>query len=304
MIPERLRPWVTDRVDRAARRLHRHQPHALWLESPPTAEPRPRHGYGRPRHGALEAILARHAGTFRAELEAIAEFADALARINPEAGGGDPAWVNSWFPPLDIASLYAYLRRRKPARYVEVGSGNSTAVAALARRDADLPTEITSIDPQPRREVDALCDRIVRRPLEQADLSVFGELEPDDVVFVDGSHRVFTNSDATVMLLDVLPSLPHGVLVGIHDILLPDDYLPEWTQYWWSEQYLVAALLLGEPDWLQPLLACHYASGRADLMGVLDPLWEAPSLQGVDRWGCTLWLSIDRRVESDGKESR
>jgi predicted O-methyltransferase YrrM len=295
VIPERLRPWVTRGVDRVARRLHREQPHPLWLESPPSAAPGPRHGYGRPRHARLEGILASHAERYRVELEAMTEFADDLGRIGKHASGAaDPCWLNPWLPPLDIVSLYSFLRRRKPARYVEVGSGNSTAVAALARRDADLSTEITSIDPRPRREIDALCDRVIRRPLEVADLSVFDDLEPGDVVFVDGSHRVYTNSDATVMVLDVLPALPDGVLVGIHDILWPDDYLPEWSQYWWSEQYLVGALLLGEPAWLTPVLACHYASGRPDLMRALDPLWTAPRLQGVERWGCALWLAIER----------
>lgn len=299
MIPRPLRPWVTRQVDRMAGRLHWEQPHPLWLESPPSAAPEPRHGYGQPRHAHLEAILAGHADTYRAELDAMTEFVDDLGRIGKRSSGvADPCWVNPWLPPLDIAALYSYLRRRKPARYVEVGSGNSTAVAALARRDADLSTEITSIDPQPRREIDALCDRVIRRPLELADLAVFGELEPGDVVFVDGSHRVFTNSDATVMLLDVLPELPDGVLVGIHDILLPDDYLPEWSQYWWSEQYLVGALLLGEPSWLTPVLASHYASGRPDLMTAVDRLWETPRLRGVDRWGCALWLGI----EHDRKE--
>ena len=304
MIPKRVRPWVTEQVDRISRRLHNESPHELRLESPPSADPRPRHGYGRPRHAALERLLAGHDDTFRAELEAITEFEDDLCRIEPgAAGAADPCWINPWLPPLDVASLYSYVRRRKPARYVEVGSGNSTTVVARARRDADLSTEITSIDPSPRRGIDDLCDRVVRQPLEVADLGVFRELEPGDVVFVDGSHRVFTNSDATVMILDVLPELPHGVLVGIHDILWPDDYLPEWSQYWWSEQYLVGALLLGEPSWLRPTLACHYVAGRPDLVRPLDRMWESPALRGADRWGTALWLAIERESTLDEKET-
>ena len=42
------------------------------------------------------------------------------------------------------------------------------------------------------------------------------------MVFVDNSHRVFMNSDVTACVLDVLPELSSGVLVGIHYILLPD----------------------------------------------------------------------------------
>lgn len=48
-----------------------------------------------------------------------------------------------------------------------------------------------------------------------------------DVVFLDGSHRVFMNNDASVFFLDGLPRLPPGVLVGVHDIFLPEDYGPD-----------------------------------------------------------------------------
>ena len=66
-----------------------------------------------------------------------------------------------------------------------------------------------------------------RIALERADLSVFEELSEGDIVFLDGSHRTFMNSDATVFFLEVLPALPAGVLVGVHDIFLPYDYPAE-----------------------------------------------------------------------------
>ena len=49
-------------------------------------------------------------------------------------------------------------------------------VRGRARRDGRLQTRIVSIDPRPRAEVDELCDRVLRVPLEAADLSVFDEL--------------------------------------------------------------------------------------------------------------------------------
>ena len=295
MIPRTLRPWVVSVSDLINRRLHRDAPHALWLDVPPSDDPRPRYGHGRPGHGRLTAILARHDETYRAELEAITEFSDELLAIPvDDAGDGGPHWDNAWLPAVDIASLYAYVRRWKPARYVEVGSGNSTAVVARARRDGELSTEITSIDPSPRRAVDGLCDHIVRQPLERVDLSVFRDLEAGDVVFIDGSHRAFTNSDAVVAHLEVLPELPDGVLVGVHDILWPDDYLPGWSRYWWNEQYLVGALLLGEPSWLQVRLPCYYASRHPELSSVLDHLWRDPRLYRVVPWGTALWLAVER----------
>ena len=100
---------------------------------------------------------------------------------------------------------------------------------------------------------------------------MFDELTAGDVVFMDGSHRVFENSDATVFFLDVLPSLPSGVLVGIHDILLPDDYLPMWTGYHWSEQYLMAAHLLAEGEKIQLELACSYITEHPTFSGSSTP---------------------------------
>jgi predicted O-methyltransferase YrrM len=296
VIPKRLRPVVASVVDRLDRRLHRHAPHPMWVECPPSADLRPRYGYGRPRHARLDAILARHDAIFRQELEAITEFSDDLLLISVEADGEhEPYWANSWLPGLDIACLYSYVRRWKPARYVEVGSGNSTAVVARARRDAGLATEIISIDPNPRREIDALCDRVVRQPLELVDPDLFDELEAGDILFVDGSHRVFMNSDTVAVYLDLLPDLPDGVLVGIHDILWPDDYFPGWSEFWWNEQYVLGALLIGEPAWLQPRLATYYACKHPELGHVLDPLWQRPELALVNRWGTSFWLSIDRR---------
>ena len=88
---------------------------------------------------------------------------------------------------------------------------------------------ITSIDPQPRAEVDAICDEVVRSPLEDTDLSVFDTLDAGDILFVDNAHRVLPNSDATVVFLEVLPRLtvpvattPHlialKVLAGLDDV--------------------------------------------------------------------------------------
>ena len=70
-------------------------------------------------------------------------------------------------PPFDGAALYGLVAETSPRRYIEVGSGNSTLFVRQAIRDHRLPTEIVSIDPQPRAEIDRVCDRIVRCPLEQ-----------------------------------------------------------------------------------------------------------------------------------------
>ena len=104
--------------------------------------------------------------------------------------------------------------------------------------------KVISVDPQPRAEIDALCDKVCRMRLEDSDHQIFSVLQAGDILFFDGSHRVFTNSDVAVFFLEILPSLPPGVLVHIHDIFLPLDYPPEWNDRFYSEQYMLAAMLL------------------------------------------------------------
>jgi predicted O-methyltransferase YrrM len=264
----------------------------LTLDYPPASENRPRWGHGRPPHARLEQALAAHEDTYRANLEVVASFRDDLAAV-PAGPTSEPVahWLNEFLPALDAATLYAFLRSRAPARYLEVGSGMSTLWARRAIDDGDLPTTVTSIDPEPRWGIDGVCDRVVRLPLEDADLAAFEGLAAGDVVFMDGSHRVFMNSDATTFFLDVLPELAPGVLVGVHDVFLPEDYLPEFADVYFSEQYLLAAYLLGGGESIRPELPCRYVSGRRSLVSALDELFAHPALSGVDPIGWCFWMA-------------
>jgi SAM-dependent methyltransferase len=265
----------------------------LTLDYAPSALPAPRWGYERPSHPLLLARIAAHEESYRTSLESIAAHADQLAAIDTVAADPrEPSWINGFLPGLDGAALYSFVRARRPRRYLEVGSGNSTKFVARARRDGELSTRIVSIDPAPRAEVNDLCDVVIREPLEATSLAPFTELEAGDIVFFDGSHRTFMNSDATVFLLEVLPTLPEGTLVGIHDIHLPDDYPAEWTERHYSEQYLLAAYLLAGCRWFEPRLAAWYVSRHSSLAAILEPLWGRPGLGEVQRHGGAFWLEI------------
>ena len=50
-----------------------------------------------------------------------------------------------------------------------------------------------------------------------------------------------------------------------HDIMLPDDYPPEWADRFYSEQYVLAAYLLAEGDRLDVELPVHYVSRDPEL---------------------------------------
>ena len=241
-------------------------------------------------HPELERIIASGDRTYRRSLETIADYYDSLRSIQlREQDPREPSWVNDWLPALDGAAIYAFIRSRSPALYVEVGSGISTRFAARARRDGLLRTRIVSIDPRPRVEVDELCDSVVRVPLEAADPSVFHELSDGDVLFVDGSRRAFMNSDATVFFLEVLPQLAGGVLVGVHDVFLPYDYPREYADRYYSEQYLLAAHLIAGNPALEPVLPTFYASRHAELRSLTDTVWSE-RLEGIEPHGHAFWL--------------
>jgi len=239
--------------------------------------PTPRYGYGKPPHSKLYELMAKDRDSYKATLEKFREFEDALLKIPTQSTvPHEPAWVNGWLSPLDVISLYCLVALNHPQHYLEVGSGISTRVTARAVHDQQLRTRIISIDPQPRAEIDPLCSEIIRQPLESVELKVFDQLVPGDILFMDSSHRVFTNSDVTVLFLDVLPRLQPGVLVHLHDIFLPYDYPPEWRDRYYSEQYMLAAMLLGQTSRLRIALPNAFISHDPQLSAVLAPLWHDP----------------------------
>ncbi len=266
----------------------------VFLDYPVT--PEPRWGFGKPAHPKLAALLGRNRAAYRQTLASFLQFQELLVKIprHAAADSPEPCWVNKWLPALDAAAAYCFLGLNKPKRYVEVGSGYSTKFARRAIRDLGLATKITSIDPHPRAEVDALCDTVLRQPLQDlTDTAVFDQLEPGDILFIDCSHVCLTNSDVAVAFLEVVPRLKPGVLLQVHDILLPYDYPPQWGERYYSEQYLLAFSLLEGSTGFEVALPNAYVSGDAELSAVLEPLWRHPAMAGVDGGGgMSFWLRI------------
>ena len=262
------------------------------------------YGEGKPPHPELAAFFARDDAAYLATLTALAAFAEPLTQIAETIDGtvpGDPYWHNIFFSAMDAITLYSVLGLRKPARYLEVGSGNSTKFARRAVRDLGLSTEIISVDPHPRADVDALCDRVIREPFEDVPPAVFTDLGPGDMLFVDSSHVVFQNSDVTVFFLEVLPRLRAGVTVHVHDIFLPFDYPRLWRDRHYSEQYLLAAYLLGGANRLRVLLPLAHISQDPHLRTVVNRVWAHPRFQRAFAYnsqltggyaGTSLWLEI------------
>lgn len=263
----------------------------IFLDYP--FESTPRYGYGKAPHPQMERMFAADADAYRAQLREFLSFEEHLLRIRARAPGndaGEPCWVNNWLDGLDTLALYGFVAGRRPKLYLEIGSGNSTKVVRRAVRDHGLETRMVSVDPHPRAEIDALCNEVVRSNMQALPLERFDALEAGDILFIDGSHRVFMNSDVAVLFLDVLPRLKPGVLVHIHDIYLPFDYPERMGEWYYSEQYMLAAALLAGHSGFRVLLPGHYAASRADIAAVLDAFWSRPEMKGVPHGGTSFWL--------------
>jgi hypothetical protein len=106
-------------------------------------------------------------------------------------------------------------------------------------------------------------------------------MEPGDFLFVDSSHRTFSNSDVTVIFMDVLPRLRAGVIVHFHDIFWPYDYLTEWADRYYTEQYLLGTYLLtAGASKVKFLLPNAFVVHDRELARICSPLLE---IAGVGR---------------------
>lgn len=253
--------------------------------------PVPRYGYGRPANRAIHDILDRDRIQYKIQLQEFARFRDQFNAISEteQEDSHEPCWSNPWFSGLDAIALYSFLAMSKPSTYLEIGSGNSTKFAHRAIRDHNLNTSIISIDPHPRAEVDAISDIVHRQLLQDIDLSVFDCLKEGDILFFDGSHCCFMNSDVAVFFLEVLPRIPAGVLIHIHDIHLPNDYPPERARHYESEQYLLAALLLAEGVRYRTILPNTFIVNDNELCSILDPVWSLDDAK-IQSQGVSFWL--------------
>ncbi len=257
---------------------------------------KPRYGHGLPPHLQLYDVINANRADYKHILVEMVKLKTAfftIRKTSDENNPANPTWNNGFLPGLDILGIYTLVSHFKPGQYIEIGSGNSTKVAFKAISDLKLLTKITSIDPFPRAEIDQLAHTVIRRPFENIDFSFVFDLKPNDILFIDNSHRVLPNSDAMVFFMEVLPNLPKGVIVHIHDIYLPYDYPQFMCDRFYSEQYTLAAFLLANPQRYQPLLPNYFISEDKELSAILEPIWQNAALDEVERHGGSFWLQIN-----------
>lgn len=231
---------------------------------------------------ALEPIFAAAEPRMRDVLDWVEAVGPGLGAV---ADGPGPArFDQDWFPRLDAAAAYAVVRHLRPARIVEIGSGHSTRFLARAIADAGLATALVAIDPAPRAPLDGLMVRHEPALLADADPALFDALRAGDVLFVDSSHVAMPGSDVDLVVNSILPRLPAGVLLHVHDIVLPDAYPEDWAWRGYNEQSLVGALIQG--GW-EIVFSSHWvATRRPDWIagGILARLPLRPGARETSLW--------------------
>jgi Methyltransferase domain len=160
-------------------------------------------------------------------------------------------WKNSQFSYSDAMAYYAFLRRLKPRKVIEIGGGFSSLIAADALGENGSGS-LTCIEPYPRPFLLDRHDIDLKRIRAQDinadhlnDMFVNG-----DVLFIDSTHTVKTGSDCLHIYLRLLPNIRRNIFIHIHDIFLPFGLPQEWlldSQIHWTEQYLLLAWLHDNP---------------------------------------------------------
>jgi predicted O-methyltransferase YrrM len=160
---------------------------------------------------------------------------------------------NETYSRGDAVVLYSLLRLLKPQRVIEIGSGLSTwLMIDINERFFRNRMNLVSVDPYPERMQDGLRGddqkhiEILPHRVQDVDLRMFADLEPNDIVFIDSTHVSKCDSDVNWIFFEILPSLKPGVLIHFHDTFWPFEYPRQWLLeigVAWNEVYQMRAFL-------------------------------------------------------------
>jgi hypothetical protein len=164
---------------------------------------------------------------------------------------------NGPFESGDAEYWYQLIRSIKPKRIFEVGSGNSTLMAIKAIRknheqEPNYKCKHVCIEPYEMPWLEETGVSVVRKKIEDIELSFFSELEENDILFIDSSHIIRPQGDVLFEYLELLPTLNKGVIVHVHDIFSPKNYPKQWLEdeiRFYNEQYLLEAFLSHNSSW-------------------------------------------------------
>jgi len=161
-----------------------------------------------------------------------------------------PFFLDGMIPDGDAFALFTMIRHFKPKIVIEIGGGFSTRIVkkamALNRNDSG-PNEQIVIEPFRADLIRSIGEvKVIETTLQKVDVEIFETLGKNDILLIDSSHVIAPYGDTILEIVFIIPRLKPGVIVYVHDIVLPYDYPYEWNieQFrHYTEQYLLAAFL-------------------------------------------------------------
>jgi len=168
--------------------------------------------------------------------------------------------TSTYYNDSDSIFLYSILRHFQPAKLIEVGSGDSSALMLdINDRFLGKNAKMTFIEPFPEERLlkilsdeDQKMHEVMKHFVQDVSLEKFKELGKNDILFIDSSHVSKVGSDLNYLIFEVLPILQSGVLIHFHDIYFPFEMPKHWITeygYFWNENYLLHAFLMNNNDY-------------------------------------------------------
>lgn len=232
--------------------------------------------------------------------QTLAELSQYSLEFNPAVAGNEETsetffWANSQFSYSDAMSYYCFIRRLKPKRIVEIGSGFSTLVAVEALQQNESGS-IVCVEPFPRPFLQRNPNlSLIQKKAQQIDPDFLNHsLQDGDILFIDSTHTVKTGSDCLHIYLRLLPYIKRNIYVHVHDIYLPFGLPMEWLlekQVFWTEQYLLLALLTDNPKAKVIYGSAYHHSFNRE---ALDQMMHGRCLSG----GGSFWFEYNGSLDS------
>lgn len=158
---------------------------------------------------------------------------------------------NSQFSHSDCFAYYSIIRKYRPNKIVEIGSGFSSLLAkeALKRNGKG---KLICYEPFPRPFLSLTTDELIQKKIQDCTTDeIVNRLSDGDILFIDSTHTVKAGSDCLWIYLKLFPALLKSkkrLMIHAHDIFLPNAMPTVFTigsRLSWTEQYLLLAFLIG-----------------------------------------------------------
>jgi len=143
---------------------------------------------------------------------------------------------NPDFSMGDALVLYGMMRKMKPRKVVEIGSGYSTAAVLDANEvtfGKNIAVTVLDRDPHLLRSLmkkeDVEKTKILKQPLHEVPIEVFTAMTQGDLLLVETSHVVKTGSDVLNVVFRILPRLKLGTIVHVSGVYYPFENPRGWV---------------------------------------------------------------------------